>query len=282
MQTVPGALIQALKDLGLSNYEARIYAALVLHDAAEAKELVDFLAISKPSVYEGLDRLEEAGLAVKRTSKPAMFSPVPPEMAVKILMEGHTKAAGIALRELKKLEREKVHADRSDAVWTIYGDSNIERKIRSMIRHAKNRIECLMAGRYLPLFDGINLEKITVKLLVVTEDPAILEKTREQFSGRHHDVTVLSLPKLLDHLASYHKEVPDAADYLRMENLLELIVDDAELLSIPPIPCTHMTGLNTSNKAMILHSRAMNEGFWSRMVHEDTNGGKTGKARHSP
>jgi len=270
MQNISGVLVDSLKILGLSGYEARIYAALVLYDAAEAKDLVDFLAISKPSIYEGLDRLEEMGLAVKRNSKPAMFSPVPPEIAVKILLENHTKAAKIASRELAKLEQEKVHADMSDAVWTVYGDANIERKVRMMIRHATTRIECLMAGRYIPLFEGRNLENIWVKLLVISDEPDMLARLQKQFNGRNHEITVISLRRLMDHLSRHFPDVPNSTEFVKMENVLELIVDDAELLSIPPIPSNHLTGLNTSNKAMILHSQVMSEGFWKKLVNENS------------
>lgn len=268
MQNIPGVLVDALKNLGLSGYEARTYAALVLYDAAEAKELVEFLSISKPSVYESLQRLEELGLAVKRNSKPAMFSPVPPEMAIRILMESHTKAAGIASRELERLEREKVHRDRSDAIWTVYGDVNVERKIRSMLRGAKTSVECLMAERYLPLFADLTLNTIAVKLLVISDAPDAEKKIRQQFSGRDHDTTTLSLKKLKELLSRHHPEMPDAANHLNMENFLELIIDGSELFSIPPIPSNQLTGLNTSNRAMILHSRVMNEGFWRKLVAE--------------
>ena len=58
MRTISASLVKALNDLGLSNYEASVYAALVLYDNAEAKEIIDFLSISKPSVYEALDHLD--------------------------------------------------------------------------------------------------------------------------------------------------------------------------------------------------------------------------------
>ena len=82
MNSIPADLIKSLNDLGLSNYEANVYASLVLYDNAEAKELIDFLKISKPSVYEALDRLAEMGLAVKRISKPARYSAISPDMAI--------------------------------------------------------------------------------------------------------------------------------------------------------------------------------------------------------
>ena len=71
MGSISASLVKSLGDLGLSTYEASVYAALVMFDNAEAKDIVEFLSISKPSVYEALDRLADMGLAVKRVTKPA-------------------------------------------------------------------------------------------------------------------------------------------------------------------------------------------------------------------
>ena len=137
MRTIPATLVKALNNLGLSNYEASVYAALVLFDNAEAKEIIEFLGISKPSVYEALDHLEEMGLAVKRITKPARYSAISPDMAIDLLMDNHRKAADQALEALRALEKEKVHTDKEDALWTIYGDKNIEYKIRELFGKAK-------------------------------------------------------------------------------------------------------------------------------------------------
>lgn len=268
MQNIPGTLIVSLMDLGLSSYEARTYAALVLFDVAEAKELVDFLGISKPSVYESLDKLAEMGLAVKRNSKPAMYSPIQPEIAIKIMMERHTTSAESALKELLILEQEKIHKDRSDAVWNVYGDSNINFKIRSMIRNARHSIECTMAARYLPLLEGINLKKIDLRLTVLSEDHDLVQTLRQQYPDPNHEVTVLSIQNIMAHLPKF-PGIVDGEKFIKLENILELIVDDKELLSIPPIPATHVTGMNTSNKALILHSQAMSRGFWRMLQSGD-------------
>jgi HTH-type transcriptional regulator, sugar sensing transcriptional regulator len=268
MQNIPGTLIASLIDLGLSNYEARTYAALVLFDVTEVKELVDFLGISKPSVYAGLDKLAEMGLAVKRTSKPAMYSPIQPEIAIKILMGRHKTSADIALKELRKLEHEKIYKERSDAVWTVYGDSNINFKIQSMIRNARHSIEGTMAERYLPFLEGVTMKKIALKLVVLSEDHHLINELKQQFPGQNHEITVLSLKNIVAHLPVLFGGVNDPENFIKLENSLQLIVDDRELLSIPPISCTNVTGMNTTNKAMILHTRAMSNALWEKMTQK--------------
>ncbi len=101
MDSIPAHLVKSLADLGLSTYEAKVYAALMQYDNAEAKDLTEYLSISKPSVYETLDHLAEMGLTVKRASKPARYSAVSPEMAIDLLMGNHKVAADRALEALK-------------------------------------------------------------------------------------------------------------------------------------------------------------------------------------
>ena len=79
------------------------------------------------------------GLAVKRISKPARYSAISPEMAIDLLMDKHRKAADQALAALRTLEKKKVRTDKEDALWTIYGDANIEYKIRDLFGKAKRR-----------------------------------------------------------------------------------------------------------------------------------------------
>lgn len=268
MQRIPGTLVDALTNLGLTNYDASTYAALILFDVAEAKELVDFLGISKPSVYESLDRLAEMGLALKRNSKPAMYSPVDPEIAIKILMDRHTNSSEVALQELLILQKEKMQKDRSDPVWNVYGDSNINFKIQSMIRNARHSIACTTAERYLPLIEGIDLKNIDLDLTVLSEDPGIESRLKQQYSGPSHKITRISIKKILDRFPVF-SGMEDKVRFIKLENFLDLIVDDKELLSIPPIPSKHVIGMNTANKAMILHSQTMNQALWRILQVEE-------------
>ena len=195
MRTISASLVKALNDLGLSNYEASVYSALVLYNNAEAKEIIDFLSISKPSVYEALDHLTEMGLAVKRVTKPARYSAISPDMALDLLMDKHRKAAEQALSELRTLEKKKVRTDKEDALWTIYGDANIEYKIRDLFSKAKHQITCTIGERYLPFFENIKIRDVSLRLIVISDDAALLGKLHELFPGKNADIHVISPEK---------------------------------------------------------------------------------------
>jgi sugar-specific transcriptional regulator TrmB len=255
MESIPTALIKSLIDLGLSNYEARVYSTLVLYDNAEAKEIIDFLSISKPSVYEALDRLAEMGLAVKRLSKPARYSAISPEMAIDLLMDKHRKAADQALTALRMLEKEKVRTDKDDALWTIYGDANIEYKIRDLFGKAKKHIECMLGDRYLPFIESIKIQDIRLRLIVISETPGLAEKLHRRFPGKNAEIHVISPERFHTPPPFAPPEFLEAKEFMNFENVLEINVDDEELVMIPPFVGGSSSVLNTRNKGAIMHMK---------------------------
>jgi len=268
MRTISVSLVKALNDLGLSKYEANVYAALVLYNNAEAKEIIDFLSISKPSVYEALDHLDEMGLAVKRVTKPARYSAISPDMAIYLLMDKHRKAAEQALTELKTLEKKKVRTDKEDALWTIYGDANIEYKIRDLFSRAKHHISCTIGERYLPFFENIKIRDVSLRLIVISDDAALSGKLHELFPGKNADIHIIS-PEQFKIPPFAPPEFDDVSKYMNYENILDLIVDDDELLMIPPFISGSVSVLNTRNKVAILQIKMISQMNWKRFVDSE-------------
>ena len=265
MESIPASLVKSLNDLGLSNYESSVYAALVLYDNAEAKDIIDFLSISKPSVYEALDHLAEMGLAVKRVTKPARYSAISPEMAIDLLMDKHRKAADQALAELKTLEKKKVRTEKEDALWTIYGDANIEYKIRDLFSRAQHQISCTIGERYLPFIENIKIRDISLHLIVISDDAALLGKLQELFPGKNADIHIIS-PEQFKIPPFAPPDFDDESKFMNFDNILELIVDDDELLMIPPFISGSVSVLNTRNKGAILQMKMISQMNWKRFA----------------
>jgi HTH-type transcriptional regulator, sugar sensing transcriptional regulator len=263
---VPSALIKSLNDLGLSNNEAGAYAALVLYDNADAKEIIDFLSISKPSVYEALDRLSDMGLAVKRISKPARYSAISPEMAINLLMDNHKKAADRALAALKTLEKGKVHSEKEDALWTIYGDANIEYKIRELFGKAKRQINCMIGERYLPFIVKCKIRNVVLHLMVISDDPDLRGKLKELFPGKNADIHVISTEQFKVPPPFAQPEFEELKKMTNAEYILELIIDDEELIMIPPFISGSASVLNTRNKGTILQMKMFSQVNWKRFI----------------
>jgi len=266
MEKIPSHLVKSLNDLGLSNYEASVYAALVLYDNAEAKEIIEFLSISKPSVYEALDRLTDMGLAVKRVTKPARYSAISPEMAINLLMDKLNRAADQALVTLKQLEGEKVRTDKEDALWTIYGDANIEYKIREMFGKAKSQIHCMIGERYLPFIEKCRIGDVAFRLIVISDSLDLEKKLHGLFPGKNADVHVISSEKFLVPPPFAPPEFAESKKCMDFESNLELIIDDEELLMVPPFISGSVSVLNTKNKGAIFQIKMFSEMNWRRFV----------------
>jgi sugar-specific transcriptional regulator TrmB len=250
----------------LSTYEASVYAALVLYDNAEAKEIIDYLSISKPSVYEALDRLTDMGLAVKRVTKPARYSAISPDMAIRLLMDKMNRAADTALVTLQQFEREKVRTDKEDALWTIYGDANVEYKIREMFGKAKSRIHCMIGERYLPFIEKCKIGNVAFRLIVISDSPDLEMRLHELFFGKNAEVHVISSEKFLVPPPFVPPELAEAKKFLDFESTLELIVDDEELLMVPPFISGSVSVLNTKNKGAIYQIKMFSQFNWRRLV----------------
>jgi len=272
MGGISASLVKSLGELGLSAYEARVYAALVMFDNAEAKDLVEFLSVSKPSVYEALDRLADMGLAVKRVTKPARYSAISPQMAVDLLMDNHRKAADRARAELEKLEKETARSEKEDALWTIYGEKNIEYKIRDLFGKATKQIRCMIGERYLPIIETIRIEDISLHLIVVSDSPGLEKRLQEQFSGKNAEIYVISPERFVLPPDEAPPEFEEIHKLMKVENLLELIVDDEELLMVPPFFSGSISVLNTKNKGAVFHMKTMSRIMWKRLLEGEGEG----------
>lgn len=266
MENISSDLVKALNDLGVSTYEAMVYAALVLYDNAEAKEIIDFLSISKPSVYEALDHLAEMGLAVKRVSKPAVYSAVSPDMAINLLMDKHRKAADLALDALKTLEKKKVKTATEDALWTIYGDANIEYKIRDLFGKAKRQITCMIGERFLPVIRQCKIRNIPLQLIVISDDPNLETQLRISFPGKDRDIRVITPERFRTPPPFAPPGFEELHKLTTIENTLELNIDDEEILMIPPFISGSVSVLNTRNKGAILQMKMLSQLTWRHLV----------------
>ena len=259
MEHIPAGLVKALIALGLSSHEARVYAALVLFDRAEARDLVDYLGISKPSVYEVLEHLEEIGLTVRLNAKPVRYGAVSPEIALKILMDAHEDAAVVALQHLQALEKKKVETAASDTLWAVYGDRNLAYKARDMMKNAKRKVDCVLADRYLPFLEPLQGKNIVICLRVFSENTDLREQLDAQYPGQ--DILIIPPGDITGSCEFTGIVSPEMRPHIRLDYILQMIVDDAEMLLIQPIACNRVSGLNTTNPAIIQFMRVTSSLF---------------------
>ena len=83
-----------LEELGLTNYEARVYLALIRRDVFTAAEVAREAQVPRQRVYDVLEGLTRRQLAVLHPGRVAGYSAVAPEIAVDRLMEQQRRSLG--------------------------------------------------------------------------------------------------------------------------------------------------------------------------------------------
>lgn len=71
-------LVQALHDLGFSQYEARCYVGLLHHEPQTGYAVAKATGVPQPKVYEALRKLVSRGAAHEVAGTPVRFLPTPP------------------------------------------------------------------------------------------------------------------------------------------------------------------------------------------------------------
>jgi sugar-specific transcriptional regulator TrmB len=99
IRVVDEDLVGTLSDLGLTNYEARVYLALTRRGSSTAAESARIAEIPRQRIYDVLASLVQRGLASARPGQVTKYVATPPEEAVERLVSDHRQ-------RLERLERE--------------------------------------------------------------------------------------------------------------------------------------------------------------------------------
>ncbi|HID60439.1 MAG TPA: TrmB family transcriptional regulator [Hadesarchaea archaeon] len=173
--------LRLLRELGLTEYEARTYTALVSNGPSTAGELSGIANVPYSRIYDILSKLERKGWVEVQSSRPTKYRGKPPAEVVRILkteQEQRLKELGNGVvKELEPLYEQKAETKRPD-VWVIRGGRNLLTKIWEML--ARVQIETLISlpslsneivklGSFLPALQAKN---INVRILV-TEKPKL-------------------------------------------------------------------------------------------------------------
>ncbi len=159
--------VESLRDLGLTEYEAKVYTALVKIRSGTASDIHLVSGIPRSAVYGALNRLEERGIVEVQSSKPMRYRAVPPEIALEKLKDCFVAESENALVALEEIYQTPKMEAREEAIWTISGVKNVSDKIIEMIRGAQADI--IFAASYpsfheiaktYPIFENVKCEII--------------------------------------------------------------------------------------------------------------------------
>ncbi len=265
MVQIPKQLIDALTGLGLLESEARIYTAIVLLGKAEIKDLLEFLSLTKPSIYAGTRSLEERGLIMLTNPKPATYQAIPPEVALDLIMAALRNHREKALYFLHDLENEYKKDNPSTPLWYTLESKSFESKIIEMLDNAREKIYCGTSGKYLDILEKKARTNLSFEIKILSNDNSIQKRLELVFKKNRADIRTIKKSQALNIIADMEaagrpnkkQTMVEALNNLNFDNTFVLIIDDSECFYIPPLPDEPLNAMVTKNKAMILNVKLM-------------------------
>lgn len=174
--TVSERTKKALKDFALTEYEVKVYIALVEAGPMPASQLSTTAAIPYSKIYEILGNLERKGWVEIEQGRPSKYFPKPPSAALdssRVRMENTLKSSqSDALSELQPLYEKRGVQERPD-IWIVRGQNNIIERIRETLGRTKKELLVAMpmvpesiVSQASPLFSLLSARGIKVSIMV--------------------------------------------------------------------------------------------------------------------
>lgn len=190
-------VISLLRRTGLSDYEAKVYLALVQRSHGTAEDVADTADIPRTSAYKVLDALSKKGYVNSRGGRPVVFHPVPP-LEIRDRMAAEMERGFQLLDSLRGSQTEK---GSPQLVYTIIGKESVMAKIGEMIDMAKERF----------FMSSPDLTEL---------NNAFAAKFANAIKRGVH-ITVVALPSV---------KVPEASEVIRKQDLLATdVITDYEI-----------------------------------------------------
>ncbi len=134
---------RALKDFGLTEYEAKVYVSLVESGTQAASELSRTASIPYSKIYEILGNLERKGWVETEQGRPSKYYPKAPSTALEssiARLESTLKSSQAdAMEELQPLYEKKGAREKPD-IWIVRGQNNILDKIRETLGRTRREL----------------------------------------------------------------------------------------------------------------------------------------------
>lgn len=119
--------VENLVQLGLKEYEAKIYVALVGLGETNVRRIHEVSGVPRPRVYDVLHTLDQKGFIEIRQRSPLMYYAVQPDVVVSFLKKDLDTAASDSVKTLEALS---VDAQQDySPIWYVHSDWTIQRNL---------------------------------------------------------------------------------------------------------------------------------------------------------
>jgi sugar-specific transcriptional regulator TrmB len=221
------AVVEELKNLGLTRYEAQCYVSLARLGPSDVRRVADDARVPPPNVYESLERLARIGWVDLVVKRPATYRAKRPE-AIKSMLAARMGETFDVLEKSYSSEP----AEDAELVYTLRGRERVLAKIHEMIGGSRESVilvaprMALGDSRLLDLIEGAIRRKVRVRAVGDESSRGILPRGVELRTGRLVAVDLLvddsvALIALPDYSACGWVDSPQVAQHFKQ--FLELL-----------------------------------------------------------
>lgn len=132
--------VEALKELGLTGYEAKVFIALQRLGSGGARDVAEVTDVPRPQVYSTAESLEDRGLIDVQQSDPIAYRPVGIDEAKAKLSARFERTRETAFDYIERVQREGREDEEREEVWTVTGRETIDSRIKHLADQAERRI----------------------------------------------------------------------------------------------------------------------------------------------
>jgi sugar-specific transcriptional regulator TrmB len=140
-------ILRFFRELGLTDYEARTYQALVYSGPSTASVLGRIAEVPYSRIYDILSKLEQRGWVESRSGRPTLYRARPPAEVIRLLKSEQERRfreiSEFVIKELEPVYEKKAEMRRPD-IWVLRGEASIKGKIMEML--ARTQFEILISG----------------------------------------------------------------------------------------------------------------------------------------
>jgi sugar-specific transcriptional regulator TrmB len=145
-------LILELTHIGFTEYEARVYLALLREHPATGYQISKQSGVPRSMAYESLARLASRGAVLKSSSgKTTTYRPLPPDVLLARLQDEHN----VRVHKLSE-GMERLYVARSqEALWSIDGRGAVMAYATNMIQLAESELMLVLPDRDMRDLEGV-------------------------------------------------------------------------------------------------------------------------------
>lgn len=130
-------LVRSLQALDLTEYEAKVYIALLGEQASSGYAVARMSGVPRSRVYEVLGNLVERGIVLTSNGDPVQYAALPPQ---ELLARRRTEVdAALAIAE-HGLEAAMIASTDRNLIWDLTGRDAILERVRDVVNRANDRV----------------------------------------------------------------------------------------------------------------------------------------------